>query len=260
MTALELVDVHHGYRLRGRIVPAVEGVSLSVARGEIVGLIGESGCGKTTLARLATCLLDCDRGEVRFDGRRVSSLPERQRKGFRAGVQIVFQDPLAALNPRRRAAELIAEPLRLHDVVPGAEIEAEVTRLLAAVGLSGDLAGRRPQEMSGGQRQRVAIARAIALRPDILICDEPVASLDVSVRAQILNLLLDLNRHHGLGILFISHDLAVVRRIAQRVAVMYRGRIVEEASREAIWRQPTHPYTRLLIASVPRGGRRKREI
>jgi oligopeptide/dipeptide ABC transporter ATP-binding protein len=258
MTALELADVHHGYRLRGRIVPAVDGVSLSVARGEIVGLIGESGCGKTTLARLATCLLDCDRGEVRFDGRRVSGVAERQRTEFRARVQIVFQDPLAALNPRRRAAELIAEPLRLHDVVPRAEIDAEVARLLAAVGLSPDLAMRRPHELSGGQRQRVAIARAIALRPAILICDEPVASLDVSVRAQILNLLLDLNRRHGLGILFISHDLAVVRRIAQRVAVMYLGRIVEEAAREAIWRRPAHPYTRLLIASVPRGARRER--
>jgi peptide/nickel transport system ATP-binding protein len=257
MTALELVDLHRGYTLRGRRVPAVDGVSLSVAPGEIVGLVGESGCGKTTLARLAACLLDPERGEVRFDGRRVSDLREAERRGFRAGVQIVFQDPLAALNPRRRAGQLVAEPLRLNAIVPPSEIAAEVARLLAAVGLAPALADRRPHELSGGQRQRVAIARALALRPKILICDEPVAALDVSVRAQILNLLLDLNRRHGLGILFISHDLSVVRRIAGRVAVMYLGRLVETADGATIWRHPAHPYTRLLIDSVPRGTRRR---
>jgi oligopeptide/dipeptide ABC transporter ATP-binding protein len=257
MTALELVDLHRGYTLRGRRVPAVDGVSLSVAPGEIVGLVGESGCGKTTLARLAACLLDPERGEVRFDGRRVSPLRETERHGFRTGVQIVFQDPLAALNPRRRARQLVAEPLRLNAIVPASEIAAEVARLLAAVGLSPALAERRPHELSGGQRQRVAIARALSLRPKILICDEPVAALDVSVRAQILNLLLDLNRRHGLGILFISHDLSVVRRIARRVAVMYLGRLVEIADGTTIWRHPAHPYTRLLIDSVPRGTRRR---
>jgi oligopeptide/dipeptide ABC transporter ATP-binding protein len=257
MTALELVDLHRGYTLRGRRIPAVDGVSLTVAAGEIVGLVGESGCGKTTLARLAACLLDPERGEVRFGGGRVSHLGEAERRGFRTGVQIVFQDPLAALNPRRCAGQLVAEPLRLNAIVPPSEIAAEVARLLAAVGLSPPLAERRPHELSGGQRQRVAIARALALRPKILICDEPVAALDVSVRAQILNLLLDLNRRSGLGILFISHDLSVVRRIAARVAVMYLGRLVELADGTTIWRRPAHPYTRLLIDSIPRGtGRR----
>ena len=256
MSTLELLDIARIYRAQGRQVTAVDGVSLSVAPGEIVGLIGESGCGKTTLARIAACLMAPDRGTVRYAGRLVSGVPERERAGFRRGVQIVFQDPVAALNPRRRAGQLVAEPLRLHPIVPPHEIAAETARLLGAVGLSPGLAGRRPHELSGGQRQRVAIARALALRPEILICDEPVASLDVSVRAQILNLLLGLNRARGLGILFISHDLSVVRRIARRVAVMHQGRIVETGSGAEIWHAPTHPYTRTLVAAVPRGLRR----
>jgi ABC-type glutathione transport system ATPase component len=256
MSGLELSGIARTYRTRGREVTALEGVSLVVPPGEIVGLIGESGCGKTTLARIAACLLEPDRGTVRFAGQVVSGLPERERTGFRRGVQIVFQDPVAALNPRRRAGELVAEPLRLHRIVPRSDVSGETDRLLSAVGLAPVLAGRRPHELSGGQRQRVAIARALALRPRILICDEPVASLDVSVRAQILNLLLGLKRAHGLGILFISHDLSVVRRIAQRVAVMQRGRIVETGTGGEIWRAPQHEYTRTLIASVPRGLRR----
>ncbi len=256
MSALELVDITRIYRAQARQVTAVDSVSLGVAPGEIVGLIGESGCGKTTLARIAACLMEPDGGCVRYGGRVVSGVAERERTGFRRGVQIVFQDPVAALNPRRRAGQLVAEPLRLHGIVPARDIPAETARLLGDVGLSPSLAGRRPHELSGGQRQRVAIARALALRPEILICDEPVASLDVSVRAQILNLLLELNRARALGILFISHDLSVVRRIAHRVAVMYRGRIVETGSGPEIWRAPTHAYTRQLVASVPRGLRR----
>ena len=250
---LELAGLAKSYRTGRRAVQALRGVSLGIGPGDVVGLVGESGSGKSTLARLALRLLPPDAGAVRFEGDDIVGLHGAALISFRRRVQIVFQDPSAALNPRASVRRLIGEPLRLHRIVPAAEIDAEIDRLMALGALPAAFARRRPRELSGGERQRVAILRALASRPEILICDEPVASLDVSVRAQILNLLLRLKHDARLGILFISHDLAVVRRIADRVAVMYRGRIVEEGPSEEIWQAPAHPYTRALLAALPRG-------
>ena len=262
MSLLELDSVSKSYRIGRRVLPAVEDVTLGIDPGEIVGLVGESGSGKSTLARLALRLLSPESGEVRFAGRNLAGMAGAELTGFRRRVQIVFQDPLAALNPRADVRRLIEEPLRLHRIVPPSEIEAEIRRLMELAGLPPAYAERRPRQISGGERQRVAVLRALACRPEILVCDEPVAALDVSVRAQILNLLLELKRSTGLGILFISHDLAVVRRIADRLAVMHRGHIVERGPSATVWQAPTHPYTQALLAAVPLGepgaGRRRR--
>jgi ABC-type glutathione transport system ATPase component len=262
MRLIELADVTKCYRVGRQIRTAVSDVSLGVDPGEIVGLVGESGSGKSTLARLALRLLAPDSGAVLFEGRDLARGRGPELAAFRRRVQIVFQDPLAALNPRASVGRLIGEPLRLHRIVPARDVAREMRRLMEGAGLPSAYAERRPRQISGGERQRVAILRALACRPQILVCDEPVASLDVSVRAQILGLLLELRRTAGLGILFISHDLAVVRRIADRLAVMLNGRIVEEGPSERIWQEPSHPYTRTLLAAVPRGepgaGRRRR--
>jgi ABC-type glutathione transport system ATPase component len=223
-----------------------------VARGEIVGLVGESGCGKSTLARLALRLIDPDGGRVLFDRIDITRLAAPALRGFRRRVQMVFQDPLGSLNPRATIRALLEDPLRVNRVAPRDERRRQVERIADRVRLAPALLDRYPHEISGGQRQRVGIARALALSPDLIVCDEPVSSLDVSIRAQIVNLLLELRRESGVALLFISHDLALVRRVADRVAVMQNGRIVETGPSEAVWRHPAAAYTRTLIAAQPR--------
>ncbi|MEZ4597332.1 MAG: ABC transporter ATP-binding protein [Chloroflexota bacterium] len=252
MTVLAAQGVRRVFRAGDRPVRAVDGVDLSVASGEVVGLIGESGCGKTTLARVMVGLDRPTEGRVMLDGEPFLRPDGSVERSLRHRVQLVFQDPHASFDPRRTVGRSVGLPLRAAGMGRRATRD-RVAELLASVGLDPGLAARHPHTLSGGQLQRAAIARALAPGPDVLVCDEPVASMDVSVRAQILNLLLDLRRAHGIGILFVSHDLGVVRRIADRVAVMYLGRIVETGSSEAVWRLPRHPYTRALAASIPTG-------
>ncbi len=230
---------------------AVNQVSLSIKPGETLGLVGESGCGKSTLARLLGLLQHPDRGSIRFQNTDITHLPKRRLGRFRCAVQMVFQDPFEALNPRLPVSASILEPLVIHGRVRRGERTQRVAKLLQAVSLSPDLGSRYPHELSGGQRQRVAIARALALEPQLIIADEAVAALDVSVQSQILNLLVELKERLGLAYLFISHDLAVVDHLADRVAVMYLGRIVEQGSRESLFGQPAHPYTRALLTALP---------
>ncbi len=237
-----------GQVAKATVVHAVEGVSLGVAKGETLGLVGESGCGKSTLGRVAAGILSPTMGVATVAGAPV--MTERRKTSTR--IQMVFQDPYASLNPRMRVGATIAEGPIAHGLVSAAQAPAEVRRWLAAVGLDADAAQRFPHQFSGGQRQRVAIARALAMRPDALVCDEPVASLDVSIQAQIINLFLQLRRDLHLTMLFISHDLSVVRHVSDRVAIMYLGRIVESGPTERIFAAPRHPYTRALLESAPR--------
>ena len=256
LLAVEGLRVHFALRsrlLRRRIglIRAVDGVSLTVRAGATVGLVGESGCGKTTTARAIMGLLKASGGSVRFAGQDLAGLGPRAWRQVRRHMQYVFQDPYASLNPSLTAAELIAEPMRIHGVFEEMGGVRRVAELFELVGLSRTMLGRRPDAFSGGQKQRIGIARALALAPRLLILDEPVAALDVSIQAQILNLLGDLQRELGLAYLLISHDLSVVRHICDRVAVMYLGRIVEEAPTATLYKQPTHPYTQALLSAVP---------
>jgi oligopeptide transport system ATP-binding protein len=236
---------------RGRELIAVDGVSLDIAKGEAVGLVGESGCGKSTLGRALLQLVRPASGSVRVDGVDLCTLDDAQLMPYRRRMQMVFQDPFSSLNPRLTVGQAVAEPLTVHRVVPPGEVPARVAEVFELVGLSPNTMNRYPHEFSGGQRQRVGIARALAARPDLLVCDEPVSSLDVSIQAQIVNLFEDLRASFGLAYLFVSHDLAVVRHLSDRIAVMYLGRVVELAPKRALFDAPLHPYTRLLMDAVP---------
>jgi peptide/nickel transport system ATP-binding protein/oligopeptide transport system ATP-binding protein len=236
---------------RGSIVKAVDGVSFTVNAGETFAIVGESGCGKSTVARLVLRLIEPTRGTVRLEGCNLTTLAAAELRALRGRIQIIFQDPYGSLNPRMTVGDMLAEPLLLHDVMSAAARPARVGELLSLVGLRPEAAQRFPHEFSGGQRQRLAIARALAPAPKVIVCDEPVSALDVSIQAQILNLLSDLQRRFGLAYVFISHDLGVVRHIATQVAVMYLGRFVETGPAADIFTRPRHPYTRALLAAVP---------
>jgi oligopeptide/dipeptide ABC transporter ATP-binding protein len=232
-------------------VQAVSEVSLEIRRGETLGLVGESGCGKSTFGRTLLRLLEPTSGTIVIAGRNLSRLTQRQLRPLRREMQMIFQDPYASLNPRMTVGDAIAEPLAIHELVPKRERAARVAELLTKVGMRADAAGRYPHELSGGQRQRIGIARALACRPAFIVCDEPISALDVSIQAQIVNLLEDLQQAENLTYLFISHDLKIVQHICDRVAVMYLGRIVELAEASVLYREPKHPYTSALLSAVP---------
>ena len=235
----------------GRLVRAVEGMSFDVGRGEVLGMVGESGSGKSTAGRAVLGLIAPTSGSVRFDGHEIAGLSRRALRPFRRRMQIVFQDPYASLNPRRRVCDLIGEAMVIHRIGTSADRRDRVAALLERVGLPADAMERYPHEFSGGQRQRIGIARALAVEPDFIVADEPVSALDVSVQAQVVNLLQDLQRDLGLAILFIAHDLSVVNYISDRVAVVYLGRIMEIAPADELMRAPRHPYTRALLDAAP---------
>ena len=239
------------FRRQVGAVKAVDGVSFDIYEGETLGVVGESGCGKSTCGRAVLRLYDITEGSIRIDGRDIGQVPQASLRQMRPTMQMVFQDPQASLNPRMTVQSIIQEPLDEHTKLSSAEKREKVYQLMDAVGLNRRFAGRYPHAFSGGQRQRIGIARALALNPKFIVCDEPIAALDVSIQAQVVNLLEDLQKEFGLTYLFISHDLSMVRHIATRVAVMYLGKIVELSPREALYAEPLHPYTEALLSAVP---------
>ena len=244
--------IHRGiFQRQVGTVKAVDGITFDIRRGETLGLVGESGCGKSTAGRTILRLYDATDGVIRFDGTDVAALEGENLRATRPRMQMIFQDPQACLNPRMTVGSIIAEPLDEHRKLGRRERQERIRELLQAVGLNPDFQNRYPHEFSGGQRQRIGIARALALEPDFIVCDEPIAALDVSIQAQVVNLLEDLQESLGLTYLFISHDLSMVRHICDRVAVMYLGRIMELAPREELYRTPKHPYTQALLSAVP---------
>ncbi|SFM92456.1 ABC transporter ATP-binding protein [Variovorax sp. OV329] len=250
MTTLSVSGLSKEFRVGDRRMHAVSDVSFEVRQGETLGLVGESGCGKSTLGRAVMRLIEPSSGSVRVEGREIVGLSRRQLRPMRSLMQMVFQDPYSSLNPRIRVGRSLEEPLRIRGGVPARALQARVQEMAGRCGLTPEMLSRFPYELSGGQKQRVGIARALMLDPKVLVCDEAVSALDVSVRAQIINLLVDLQRSFGLAMLFISHDLHVVRHVSHRIAVMYLGRIVELGERRQIFSSPAHPYTRALLRST----------
>jgi oligopeptide transport system ATP-binding protein len=256
---LEVTDLHKHFPIgkKGLLgkpakwLHAVDGVSFSLEKGETLGLVGESGCGKSTTARTMIGLYPPTSGSVKFEGQEISHLSRSERAPFRRRIQMIFQDPYASLDPRQTVASILAEPLKIHRLAKPRERKLRAMQLLDAVGLNPRHIHRFPHEFSGGQRQRIGVARALSLEPDLIICDEPVSALDVSIQAQVVNLLEELQERFGLSYLFIAHDLAVVRHICDRVAVMYLGKIVEIATRDELFENPQHPYTKALMSAVP---------
>jgi oligopeptide/dipeptide ABC transporter ATP-binding protein len=255
---LEVSDLRKHYPVRSGIlrravgtVYAVDGVSFKLGSGETLGLVGESGCGKSTVARSILRLIEPTSGSIRLNGQEITHLSKSELRPNRRSMQIIFQDPFASLNPRMTAGDIVGEPLTVHGLATGKQKRARVAELFEQVGLRPDQMNNYPHQFSGGQRQRICIARALSLGPSLIVCDEPVSALDVSIQAQVINLLIDLQRQHHFSYLFIAHDLAVVAHISHRVAVMYLGRVVEIAGKAELFANPRHPYTQALLASVP---------